>query len=158
MCTCWVGDIILTNAPLLMSTSQGLFFFSITLMLVVHYGIWSHNGQGIPTVKEPKEQHSEINSYIGYGNYIAVANFIIIIIFKSLQCINFSSFCKFRKSFERQHFRSTQENQYQPSADPALLLSAHPGWPFRSPVILGSNASFCTRHQSLLWAVTLLRL
>lgn len=58
-------------------------------MLVVHYGIWSHNGQGIPTVKEPNEQRSEINSYIGYGNYIAVATFFF---FLSLQCVNFSSF------------------------------------------------------------------
>lgn len=41
-------------------------------MLVVHYGIRSHNGQRIPTVKKLKEQHSEINSCIGYGN-IAVA-------------------------------------------------------------------------------------
>lgn len=40
-------------------------------MLVVHYGMKSHNGQGIPTVKEQK-QYSEINSYTGYEN-IAVA-------------------------------------------------------------------------------------
>lgn len=46
-------------------------------MLVVRYGLWSHNGQGIPTVKKPKEQHSEINSYIGYGSS-AVAGFFII--------------------------------------------------------------------------------
>lgn len=40
-------------------------------MLVVHYGMRSHNGQGIPTVKGQKE-HSEINPYLGYQN-IAVA-------------------------------------------------------------------------------------
>lgn len=52
-------------------------------MLVVHYGIWSLNGQGVPTAKKSKEQHSEINSYIGYGNIVlAIFNYYYYYYFK----------------------------------------------------------------------------
>lgn len=53
-------------------------------MLGVHYGIWSHNGQGIPTVKKPKEQHSKIISHIGYGN-TAVAKLLLLLLFLKAQ-------------------------------------------------------------------------
>lgn len=106
-----------------MSTSQGsLLFLPITLMLVVHYGSWSHNGQGIPTVKKPKEQHSEVCPHISYRSSAVASFFHYYFLNFFLQCINCCSFCKSRKSFTRQHFRNTLENQHETSDGPCDVL------------------------------------
>lgn len=128
-----------------MSTSQGYSFFSITVMFVVHYGIRSHNGQGIPTVKEQKE-HSEINSYIGYENIAVAKCFYYYLIFFSFSALISARFANLGNHSQG----STSEALRKSSLNPQMVLVtfllqvfllqifpyAHPGWLFCSKCIL----------------------